>query len=328
VAAAQSPKAPAVTGLANASIGVLLCDAAASGAATPWPVIQNKLAPGALVVSFSPYLEGYGRYAELVVPSPAFLESAQDTTAAPDSPRAAFALSPAVLAPREGTTEPVEFVSKLAGAPVTLADAVKARIEALHKAGQGEVVAYADSKVTPLKELKTADDLAKALTDGALWQAAEPKPVKLTARGTLPVEALTRRIARVDKTDPSLPLTLVTTGWRASAGNAQMSPLLTKVYQESDLRAEGNTVALHPGTLKMLDLKDGGRALLRTSCGTCPVEVTADPGVMPGVLAAVIGPTVDSLGDTARTGAPSIADICSPDGEATWRVTNATLRSI
>ncbi|MCX6625895.1 MAG: hypothetical protein NTY38_33495, partial [Acidobacteria bacterium] len=297
----------------------------------PWRLIAKKLAPRALVVSLSPYLEGYGRYAELIVPAPAFLESMQEAPAAPDAPLAGFALAPALIPAREGTTEPVEFVARLAGETVVLADELKKQVEALHKKGKGEVVVHADATVSPLKEFKTADDLWKALTEGACWRDPAAPASSYGARGAAELspgalDALARRIARVAGTDSARPLTLVTSAWRATAGNAQVSPLLTKVYQESDLRSEGNSAAIHPGTSRNLDLKHSDRAVLTTACGSCPVEIIVDPGVMPGVIAAMIGPTVESISAAPRNGASSIADICAPDGDSPWRVTSAALR--
>lgn len=326
---AASRRQPSIEALADGSIGVLLCDAASSGATTPWRMISKKLAPGALVVSLSPYLEGFGRYAELVVPAPAFLESLQEATAAPDARMASFALAPALIPAREGTTEPVEFLSALAGEPLVLADALKQKVEALHKAGKGEVVNYADSKATAVKEFKTADDLWKALNDGGVWQTAttaSPYKAKPAEVPVASVEAVERRMMNLNRPDPARPLTLIATALRASTGNAQVSPVLTKVYQESGNRAGGNTAALHPATCRQLDLEDGSLAVLTTACGSCNVRIAADAGVMPGVVAGTIGPTVESISAQPRNASATLADICAPEGDAPWRVTRAQLR--
>ncbi len=319
-----------IESLPDASIGVLLCDAASSGASTPWRLIAKKLAPGAMVVSLSPYLEGYGHYAELIVPAPAFLESLQEAPTAPDAPAPGLALAPALIPARPGTTEPVEFIAKLAGESVVLADELKKNVESLHKAGKGEVVAHADAKVTAVKDFKTADDLWTALNEGACWRQAAAggayasQPLKQLPAAV--VQEAEQRLGASGQADPSRPLLLITTAWRATAGNAQVSPLLSKVYQESDLRAPGNSAAIHPGTSEHLNLKHGDRALLTTACGSCPVEVLVDKGVMPGVISAVIGPTVGSIGAAPRAGGSSIGDVCAPNGDAPWRVTRAALR--
>lgn len=313
----------------DASIGVLLCDAAPSGAATPWGLISRKLAPGAMVVSFSPYLEGYGRYAELVVPAPAYLESLQETAAAPDAAGEGFALAPALIPPRPGTSEPVEFLARLAGESVTLADELKKHAEELHGSGKGEVVAYADGGVRPMKEFETPDAFWTALNAGACWRlpvAGGPYASKPPARIVDAVQAAGRRLAANQQTDPARPLMLIPSAWRATAGNGQVSPLLTKLYQESELREAGDSAAIHPQTSAELGLEHGQRAILTTACGSCPVTVLVDAGVMPGAVSAVIGPTVASIGAAPREGGATIADICAPGGEAPWRVTPAALR--
>ena len=54
---------------------------------------------------------------------------------------------------------------------------------------------------------------------------------------------------------------------------ALVSPLMTKLYQESNLRVAPNAIALHPE-----DARDcGARAILQTRLGKCAVNVVADP---------------------------------------------------
>ncbi|MCC7499855.1 MAG: hypothetical protein IT160_19905 [Bryobacterales bacterium] len=319
-----------IEALPDASIGVLLCDAASSGAGTPWRVIARKLAPAAMVVSLSPFLEGYGRHAELIVPAPAYLESLQEVPTAPDAPAAGFALAPPLIPARPGATEPAEFIARLAGEPVTLSVELKKHVEALHATGKGEVVRYAGGEVTPVKDFKTSDELWNALNQGACWRQGLPagmyasKPSARLLQAA--VQSAERRLAAGGQTDPARPLMLITTAWRATAGNAQVSPLLTKLYQESELREPGNSAAIHPDTSQKLNLKHGGQAILTTACGSCPVAIVVDAGVMPGVVSAVIGPTVDSIGAAPRNGGSTIGDICAPDGDAPWRVTSAQLR--
>jgi hypothetical protein len=62
------------------------------------------------------------------------------------------------------------------------------------------------------------------------------------------------------------------------------SPILSKLYQESNLRLAANRAALHPSAAADSGVKDGGRALLQTRSGKLEVTVTLDPAVPRGVV--------------------------------------------
>jgi anaerobic selenocysteine-containing dehydrogenase len=63
-----------------------------------------------------------------------------------------------------------------------------------------------------------------------------------------------------------------------------VSPLMTKLYQESNLRLAPNRVALHPDDARAANLMKGGRAILQTRIGKCTVEVTVDASVPAGAV--------------------------------------------
>jgi len=84
------------------------------------------------------------------------------------------------------------------------------------------------------------------------------------------------------------------------AGNLN-SPLLSKLYQESNLRLSVNRIALHPDAARDAHIEDGGRAILQTRCGKAEVEVSIDSGVPPGIVQVASRPgIVDACGTSAR----------------------------
>ena len=140
------------------------------------------------------------------------------TTCPPQSirPRPRSALAAALSAPPEGVVSPIGFLAKLAG--LDIGDALRERADAIHKAGRGTLFTYADAKSTPVKEVKP-DDFWKALNEGGCWLDDEvavwkEQPVEWAA-GT------------------SAGATRAPSGPRRASGLA--SPLLSKLYQESDL---------------------------------------------------------------------------------------------
>jgi two-component system phosphate regulon sensor histidine kinase PhoR len=57
---------------------------------------------------------------------------------------------------------------------------------------------------------------------------------------------------------------------------ADVSPLMTKLWVESDLKPSVQLVYLHPETAQRLALADGAIVRLETACGACRVEVRVD----------------------------------------------------
>ena len=85
------------------SVGLALLDGADDGRALPWPMVARTLAPGALVVSLSPFDSGLARHAALLVPGPAPLETWDEVLPSPDAAVASYSLAPALLpAPARG----------------------------------------------------------------------------------------------------------------------------------------------------------------------------------------------------------------------------------
>jgi hypothetical protein len=108
---------------------------------------------------------------------------------------------------------PVEFAGKVA--EIDLSNALRERTLAIHAAGRGTLVSYADSRSAPVKNVK-AEAFWKALNEGGCWidEAGEFSAAELRA-STPAVVALT---------------------WEMRAARGPMPPLVSKLYQESNLR--------------------------------------------------------------------------------------------
>jgi len=93
--------------------------------------------------------------------------------------------------------------------------------------------------------------------------------------------------------ESELPLAVVLTHELAPG-----SPLLSKVYQESNLRLAPGRVALNPSC----GLDDGSQAVFETLLGRCRVGVTLDAGIPPGVVQV--------------SGSPALLDLCAAGARA------------
>jgi anaerobic selenocysteine-containing dehydrogenase len=284
--------AAAITRLASVpdrSIRVLLIDESAAASYIPWNLIEPKLSgENPLVVTFAATRGGYARHAQFALPIAVFPELTDDIAPAVDSVHPTFRISVPLVTPPASLADPAEFVGALAGIPA--ANSLRERADAIHRAGQGTVLTYADAKETPVKDL-TPDAFWKALTSGAKWD----RPPGLSAP-SLVGQALPP--ANTPFSSPDLNLIAI----REPHNPALGSPLMTKLYQESNLRLAPNRVALHPDEARAANLSNGARATLHTRIGWCSVEVTVDPAVPPGAV--LVGSS------------PGIQDVCGPAARA------------
>ena len=266
------------------SIRILLIDESSAGVYIPWSVLEKKLAADNPVVAvFTSSREGYGQRAEFVLPAAVYPELTDDIPAPVDSPAAMFRLSTPLVAPPGDMVEPAQFVASLAG--ISAEHALRERADAIHKAGHGTLYRYADEQSVAVTDLK-AVEFWKALNDGASWtdspaRLEAPHPVAL-AHAVRPVE-------------DDLPLFIAFAETRVGPG----SPLLSKLYQESNLRLTEHRVVLHPDTARSSGVPDGGKAVLATHCGKLEVEVVVDVSTPPGVVQAACGARMlDLCGDS------------------------------
>jgi len=111
VQAAPEFGADDLSGVADASIGLLYIDESNAGEYIPWPQIERKLAPGAVTIAFAWSPDGYARHARFVLPAAVFPEALDDVDGRVTTP---------LVKPPAGVVDPVEFIAR-----ASLADALK-----------------------------------------------------------------------------------------------------------------------------------------------------------------------------------------------------------
>ena len=236
-----------------------------------------------LVVVFAWSANGYGRHARYVLPTPIYPEGIDDIPPAIDSPMPVFRIAAPLMAAPAGVVSPSGFIAGVAGLPST--DALEERARAIHAAGRGTLVTYADAKSVPVKDVKP-DDFWKALNQGGCWigEAPHSGPAPATpVSAPLPVA--------------SQPLTVVAAG---TPTQTLASPLFTKLYQESDLLLAPNSIALHPQDAARCGVAGGARAILETPHGKWQVRVLTDSSVRPGVVLAARPEMAGAQGKVVR----------------------------
>jgi hypothetical protein len=282
-----------VTGLESVpdgSIRTLIIDESAPGDYVPWGAIRRKLvADNPVVIAFAWSPDGYRRHALLTVPTAVYPETLEDIPAAIDSPAPVFRLAAPLIAAPAGVVNPPEFVAKAVGIDAT--NALRERADAIRKAGRGVLITYADGRTRPVAQV-TPEDFWKALNEGACWMDTEsrrtaPPAMDLPVLDAQPFEHTRMSFAVLAET--------------ATAAAAPVSPLMTKLDRESNLRLGRSRAALHPETARSCGTADGRRAMLETALGKCPIEVVVDASVPPGVVQVAASPEViDICGASAR----------------------------
>ncbi|HUP05400.1 MAG TPA: hypothetical protein VMU19_15485 [Bryobacteraceae bacterium] len=281
-----APDGATLASVPDGSIRVLFLDESVPGAHIPWKAIERKLVPSnPLVVAFAWSREGYGRHAHFVLPAAVYPEMLTDIPSALDSPAPMFRLAAPLVAAPAGMIDPVAFVAKTAG--IDPGNPLREKADAIQKAGRGSVFTPAGGKSTPVRSLKP-DDFWKALNNGATWMG-EP------AAGTSFAKPAST-LAAGDASDFRLAVAFTGAHFATLA-----SPLMAKLYQDSDLRLAPDTVALHPDTARAAGLADAARGKLETAYGACAVGLVLDAAVPKGLLRVAPGPeTLDICGANTR----------------------------
>lgn len=327
------------------SIRLLVIDDAESGCAIPASFISKKLvSDGAIVVSLSPYLTGYSSRADYIIPSPTFLESLRDVVTPSGATCASLSLSLPLLTPPNGASEPVEFIQKVASllnislgdyaVGKTLESYIRRRVEAIHKSKRGNVFVSSDKKFVEVKSISSPEELWKMLASGGCWideKSAAKTSLKFSFLGKDSPAGKRLRdwsetmIAGEQESTPVNPLVLMPFGWLAASGSGQVSPIMSKVYQESNLRHTSRQAFVNPVTAKSYRLADGKPMLIETSTGSMRAETHVSASVMPGVIHIEVGPDSRATGN-GQTRGTDVLSVCSIKENSTWRITHAKVR--
>ncbi len=284
------------------SIHVLFVDSSRAFDLTPWPVIQRKLAQGAMVVALAYREDSIAKHADFVIPVTAPFESLDDAGTAPATAVPSLALAPPLIdtpVTKQTGADVLNAVLQAAGKPQTgkLEDLLKERVAAIQAAKKGTVVAP-DGTVT-----KISEDLWKKLANGSVW-IGEASNEKLSVKSGAASQAARGSQPR---SSDRLPYTLL-----IHQTPDDTLPLMTKLYQESGLFTPSTLARINPESAARASLKSGTRVVIETAHGSAEREVLVDPAVMPGVVEVAA--------------CASIADIATDGSAGDWRTVAAGLR--
>ena len=151
-------------------------------------------------------------------------------------------------------------------------------------------------------------------------------PQKVTLLGSLRKE-LDRTIAST-KTANSVSLVLMPVGWRGAMASGHMSPVMSKVFQESELRNLAGRLRINPLTGSNMNIEEGDIAKISTNSGVLETTVHLDSSVRPDVVVASVGPLPNGVDANEQLHAEGVLALCDITEEETWRVTPATIEKV
>ncbi len=316
------------TSVPDHSIEVLIVDSSDSGYALPWNLIEQKLVEkNRCIVTLSPILNEISAHADYLIPAPGNFESLMEGPAPASNTTAVFSLSAPVLTRQENCVEPIELIkelsAKLSFALVipTQEGSLRQRAETIHFAKRGSLFIYADQQTKSVSDYSTPDDLYNELLKGALWMDEPGKQI--------PVRSMTLSINLSPFfAEQQGGLKLIAYGWRGTTSSSQMSPIMSKLFQESDLRSSNGSVSIHPETAATLGLKKHEYATLSTKNGMMTVKITIDPTVHPNVIKASVGPLPNGAETPLNPAGDNILNLCEVKSTGTWRITDAQLLKV
>jgi hypothetical protein len=311
------------------SVRLALLDSGDDGRALPWAAVARTLAPGALVVSLSPFDCDLATRASLVVPSPAPLEALDEVLPATDDPAAAYAIAPALLPKPGGAVDTIALVQMIAAATGVsvssdpLETRFAARAAALHAAGGGRFLARGDGEWT---DTAPADPAAawRVLAEGGLWIDGPAPAAKPPAVPPPSADALCRWAAPASAAPDGL--ALVAFAARGTAGSTPVSPLLTKLYQETELRPSTAVALVNPQTAVSLGLAPGQPVVVEGPAGGAAAALRVDASLPPGRVALAVGPERAALQPRAKAGPAGALAVAKPAADGTWREARVRVR--
>ncbi len=325
------------------SIRVLIIDEAESGNAIPWQLIERKLVPDkALVVSLSPYLVGMTKRAHYVVPAPTHLESYQDIPPSFDARTSTFAVSAPMYTPPEKVTEPFEFlklIAKKIGSDMptsSYTDLIRERASEIHKNNRGWVYNPTNGRITETADILSERQFWGLLSDGGYWIDEPVNNTQVTVKslfGSVGKEKLKSKLEDISRPNLAVqvkyPVMLVPFGWRGVVDSGPVTPLITKLYQESEFRQGTNRALIHPDTGSLYRLRENRPAKIVTEAGELNVQVEFNDSIRPGVVHVALGPDQDRITGVKEVKIKeNVLSVSAVNGHGTWRSTPARIQTV
>lgn len=197
---------------------------------------------------------------------------------------------------------------------------LRRRADAIHASRRGTIYLPSNRSTVLVVDLGSADALWGHLQAGGCWMDDMPKaPSRVTFRFPMPKNEQPRPAA-ADREIVLMPF-----GWKAATASAHVSPIMSKLFQESALRELDGIAVIAPATAAKHGLEDGNLARIATARGKKDVRVRCDPAARDGVVHVCVGPRPNGQETTSSPATDELLSLCETANDGTWRITMATI---
>jgi anaerobic selenocysteine-containing dehydrogenase len=310
----------------ESSLRLLIIDSAESGYALPAGLLRRKMRRDGQIVALSPFLTPLAASADVIIPVAAPFEKIGEAPRPPSAPRASFSLALPLLPERPAGVDAYALLVRLADAaglplksPATTEALLRRRSDAIHAGRRGRVFLPAGRSTIPLADIPSPDNLWEHLRAGGCW--IDDTREQLRGTFTLPAKA----------NAPAAPacaagqVMLLPFGWKSATAAGLVSPLLSKLFQESGVRDCDGVALISPATAADHGLADGFGAVISTPRGKGNVRVQVDAAVLPGIVHAAVGPRPNGQESLSSPAGEGILSLCDVGDDGTWSITMAMI---
>ena len=334
---AATPVVPAtrLQDVPDRSIRVLIMDAAESGEAFPAGLLEKKLVPDtSVVVLLGPTLTVRSSMADYLIPASGALEGWEELPSVPGAPVTSYAVVSPLLPGRTTVTDPVAFLTAVSGSfdagVKDTQELLRRRADELHAAKRGTIVSADGAVRTAVASMASGGEVWDALVAGGCWLGEAPAVKPGAVRfALLPADA---EAGVAESTRPiisdSRNVVLEPFGMRGALSTGAISPIMSKIFQESNLRAAGGSLLLNPATASAIGVADRSMVTVKTARGSAKARVYVDASVMPGVARAAVGPLPNQTPVSEELGMTAVLELCTLRPDGTWRYTDATIEKV
>jgi anaerobic selenocysteine-containing dehydrogenase len=321
--------------LPDRSVGLMILDGSDSGFALPSAMLRRKLiGHQGMLVALTSTLTPISTSADILLPITAPYESATAIATTDVNGKTVFGLTSGILQSKSSRPDAVEAMRGIVNASgykptqeLTSAAILKNHLAAIAQSRRGTLLNPLTGTGVDVSALTGADDIHERMVKGERW--VDESPVR-TPRGKVSIALSTHEIMQECSSALSEPvtknqLTVMPFGVRTAHATGSVSPIMSKVFQDTAIREVDGTVLLNPVTARNLGLEPESTATLRTPTGALHVRVQSMPTVMQGVAHVAVGPRLNGAEHAEEGCNEGILGLMPADGRERWRLTYATL---
>lgn len=277
----------------ESSVDLVILDGDEGTCHLSWDAIARTLRPGTShVVSLSPVLTALASHADVIIPSPAPFESFGEATGDGTDIACRYGVSRPLHPRRPGSVDPEVILGRLCGQEMEHEAALRAKVAGIWASRRGQI-RMPDGSTSNLTSLDDAESFWTALNEGAVWTldgGPAPASVRALASDALAADRLATRLTELTTAGATATIAVIPTSWAPVTSCSRLSPLMTKLYQESGLRPTSEVAAVAPTTAHACGVEDGAVAELRAGERSSAVKVRVSDSLAPGMVQLSVGP--------------------------------------